>query len=208
MYPVPFYENWGYRALGYRYYDLFLNREKFLGEISPLEKKVFVKTLKQFEDQLSNNTVDVLWGNLVDTIEEVPVPYQPSVIRGVGKLVGAEMLFDPMGKPNYPLDSRLGERFASNNFKDAFYEGVGAGFAETLSRFWRRFLFKDNASDPLNLSLPDRDWKHCQHLMNRAFPLYAAQIKKGFFEEIQRKTFNGPIRSYLYGKGDVHKIIK
>jgi hypothetical protein len=208
MFPVFFYENWGYRSLGYRYYDLFLNREQFLGEISPLEKKFFVKTLNQFEQQVSDRTVDLLWDTLLKKIGEVPSPYQPSVIRGVGKLVGAEMLFDPLGKPNYPLDSRLGERFASHNLKAVFYQGVGAGFAETLSRFWRRFLPKDNQHDQLYYSILEREWEHCQDLMNRVSPLYAAQIKKGFFEEIQRKTFTGPIRSYLYNKGDVHKIIK
>ena len=206
MFPVSFYENWGYRNLGYRYFDLFLNREKILNEISPLEKKVFVKKLKQFKRQLSDSAVDVLWDTLMEKIEEVPVPYQPSVIRGMGKLVGAEMLFDPLGKPDYPLDSRLGERFTGDNFKDAFYQGVGAGFAETLSRFWRRLLLKDNPNDLLNYRMLDRDWKHCQHLMNRVSPLYAVQIKTGFFEELQRKTFNGPIRSYLYRKGDVPNV--
>ena len=206
MSPIFFYENWGYRYLGYRYYDLFLNREKFLSEIPPLEKKFFVKTLKQFERQLADSTVDVLWDRLMAKIEEVPIPYQPAVIRGIGKLVGAEMLFDPLAAPDYPLDSRLGGRFASNNFKDAFYQGVGAGFAETLSRFWRRLLPRDYPKELLDYKILDRDWERCQHLMYRVSPLHAAQIKKGFFEEIQRKTFNDPIRSYLFNKGDVPNV--
>ena len=206
MSPIFFYENWGYRYLGYRYYDLFLNREKFLSEIPPLEKKFFAQTLKQFDRQLADSTADVLWDRLMAEIEEVPIPYQPAVIRGIGKLVGAEMLFDPLATPDYPLDSRLGGRFASNNFKDAFYEGVGAGFAETLSRFWRRLLLKDNLNDLLYSRMLDREWEDCQHLMSRVSPRNTAQIQKGFFEEIKRKTFNAPIRSYLYSKGEVPNV--
>ena len=205
-FPVLFYENWGYRYLGYRYYDLFLNREKFLDEISPLEKKVFVKTLKQFERKLSVNAEDILWETLMEKIRKVPVSYQPAVIRGIGKLVGAEMLFDPLTKPDYPLDSRFGERFKRGSFKDAFYQGVGAGFAETLSRFWRRLLLKDNLNDLLYSRMLDREWEDCQHLMSRVSPRNTAQIQKGFFEEIKRKTFNAPIRSYLYSKGEVPNV--
>jgi hypothetical protein len=202
MIPDSFYENWGYRNLGYRYYDLFLNREKFLEKISPLERKVFVKTLKQFTEQQSDDTENALWDTLMNNIEEVPFPYQSAVIRGIGKLVGAEMLFDPLAAPDYPLDSRLGERLKSDSLKDAFYKGVGAGFAETLSRFWRRFLLPEDPNDLRYTRMLDLDWEHCQHLMDRVSPPYTAQIKKGFLAELQKKTFKNPIRSYLNSKRD------
>ena len=205
-FPESFYENWGFRNLGYHYYDLFLNREKILDAIPDLEEKVFAKTLKQFMGQLPDSTSTVLWDSLMERIEEVPVPYQPTVIRGMGKLVGAEMSFDPMAAPDYPLDSRLGERFRSDTFKDAFYEGVGAGFAETLIRFWRRLLLPEDSKDPLYNRMLDMEWERSQRLMGQVFPLYSARIRRGFLQELQTRTIDGSIRSYLYGKGDVPDV--
>lgn len=204
--PSSFYENWGFANLGYHYYDLFLNREKILDAISDLEKKVFVKTLKQFKGQLSDSTGTVLWDSLMERIEEVPLSYQPAVIRGLGKLVGAEMLFDPMATPDYPLDSQLGERLTSDTFRDAFYEGVGGGFAETLSRFWRRLLLPEDPEDPLYTRMLNMEWERCQHLMEQVAPLYSAQIRRGFFKELQTRTSDDSIRSYLYSKGDVPDV--
>jgi hypothetical protein len=205
-FPSSFYENWGYRNLGYHYYDLFLNREKILGAIPGLEEKVFAKTLKQFKEQLSDNTRTVLWNSLMEQIEKVPVPYQTAVIRGMGKLVGAEMLFDPMATSDYPLDSQLGERFTSDRFKDAFYEGVGAGFAGTLSRFWGRLLLPEDPKDPHYKGMLDMEWERFQHLMGQVSPLYAARITRGFRKEFQAKTIADPVRSYLYDKGEVPDV--
>lgn len=135
-----FYEQWGRHVLGYRYYGLFLNREKILHEIPSLEKWFFKDYLAGLQEIIPGQDRDVALASLMDDVMQIPPPYRPAVMRGVGTLVGAEMLFDPLGADDYPLDSRIGQRIAQETLRDAFYAGVESGFAETRARFKRGTL--------------------------------------------------------------------
>jgi hypothetical protein len=140
----------------------------------------------------------------MNEVMKVPARYRPEVMRGLGRLVGAEMLFDPMETTDYPLDSRLGEYFTQGTLTEAFYEGVGSGFAETLARFWRTLLLPDNPEDPRYRAMLDLEWERSAVLLAGIPPSHAFLVKKGFFRALHQKSFDDGIRKYL---GDVHKII-
>jgi hypothetical protein len=199
-----FYEQWGFHTLGYRYYALFLNREKILAEIPPFEQWVFKKTLERFNPRLSDHGTPLNWDTLIKTI---PTHYQTAAIRGVGKLIGAEMLFDPMATLDYPLDSRFGKRITTPALSDAFYEGIGAGFVETLTRFWRTLSLPDNPDDPRYTGMLDMEWERAQNLIRTFPPQYSSLIARGFEEELRKKHPGAGIRAYIQRRGDIHKII-
>ena len=109
------------------------------------------------------------------------------------------MLFDPLLSPDYPLDSRYGEQL-DGVLKESFYEGVGAGFAETLSRFLRTLLLPDGPSSPLHEKMLDIEWERYHSLMSRVSPSYAALINKGFLRTLEKGTLDDGIRKYLRSK--------
>jgi hypothetical protein len=130
----------------------------------------------------------------------VPVQHQPDMMRGVGKLVGAEMLFDPLLSPDYPLDSSFGEQWGGA-LQDAFYEGVGSGFAETLTRFWRTLLLPDNPEDPRYTEMLDIEWERCSALLAAISPSHTPLIKKGFVRALHQRSFANGMRKYLRKRG-------
>jgi len=117
------------------------------------------------------------------------------------------MLFDPMATLDYPLDSRFGKRITNTALRDAFYEGIGAGFAETLSRLWRTLLLPDDPEDPRYTTMLDIEWKRAQNLISQLPPQYSSLIARGFEEELRKKHFGEGIRAYIQRRGDIHKII-
>jgi hypothetical protein len=139
MYPRIFYARWGYRHLGYKHYGFLLNREMILASIPSVQQWFFKDFLRVFDRQLSGYRGDQGKENLLRDLDKVPDAYRPDTVRGIGMLVGAEMCFDPLLRPDYPLDSRAGCIF-EDALREAFYAGVEMGFAETASRFRRTLL--------------------------------------------------------------------
>jgi hypothetical protein len=202
-YPSDFYINWGYCHVGYGYYGLLLNRKKVLDGIPALEKWFYEDFLENFNQQTHLYDRKSVENNFLNALRAVPVQYQTAMMRGVGKLVGAEMLFDPLLSPDYPLDSSFGKQW-EGALEDAFYEGVGSGFAETLARFWRTLLLPDNPEDPRYRTMLDSEWERSASLLAALYPEHVPLIKQGFVRALHQKSFDDGIRKYL---GDVHKII-
>jgi hypothetical protein len=117
----------------------------------------------------------------------------------VGKLVGAEMLFDPMLSLDYPLDSSFGKHF-SLGLREAFFEGVGAGFAETLTRFYRTLLLPEDPASPLSKKILEIEWKRYRALISKLSPSHSARIDKGFLMALQKGHLDDGIRKYLHRK--------
>ncbi len=190
-----FYEMWGYRYFAYRYYLVLLNREAITACLSPGERWFFREFLLNFEGAMQGRAGEELEGRFAGEIETIPLQYQPDVVRGIGMRVGDEMLFNPVGIADYPLDSRYGRRF-EHRLQEAFYEGVGAGFAEALCRLWKTLLLPEDHASPLYTTRLDLERDRCQTLMAAVSPAHAELIRRGFTRQMRAKH-----------KGDVHKII-
>lgn len=192
-----FYEQWGFRTLGYQYYDFFLNRKKVITEIPPLERWIFKKDLERFNAHLSGHDPPLNWDTLLEKIKTIPIRYQEEAIRGLGKLIGAEMLFDPMATLDYPLNGGLGEHITDATLRNAFFEGVGAGFAETLSRLWRTLLLPGDPADPRYATRLDMEWTRCQSLIDQVPKLNTPLVVRGFNQELEKQPFDEGIQTYL-----------
>ena len=121
------------------------------------------------------------------------------MVRGLGMLVGAEMLFDTLQAPDYPLDSRFGEQLPAP-LQEAFYEGVGCGFAETLCRFWRMLLIPEDAAAAQSAKLLEGEWIRCHSLMSKLPQKNADLINRGFANELQERYLPPAIRAYVDAK--------
>jgi hypothetical protein len=198
-YPDLFYENWGFRHLGYKYYGIMINQEVLFKNIPSGEKWFFKNFLDKFKYEIEDTLRGMSGKNLLKEINMVPPEHQYAVVKGIGMLVGAEMLFDTLHAPDYPLDSRYGEKF-DGQLKNAFYEGVGNGFAETLCRFWRMLLLPKDINSPLSRKMLDMEWDRCQSLMSRMSPAYYPLIQKGFLQDLKSRHLSTGIRYYLNNK--------
>lgn len=177
MQPRIFYTQWGYRHLGYKHYGFLLNRDMIVASIPAMEKWFFRNFLQAFERQLSGSRGNRGKENLLRDLDNLPGAYQLEAVKGIGMLVGAEMCFDPRLEPDYPLDSRKGELF-EGVAREAFYEGVGMGFAETLGRFQRALLLPAEPSSPLCRKPVERE--RCRSLLRRMASPYTGCIERGF----------------------------
>ncbi len=163
MHPRMFYLQWGYRHLGYKHYGFLLNRDMIVASIPAMEKWFFRDFLQTFERQLSGSRGVQGKENLLRDLDNVPDGYRPDTVRGIGMLVGAEMCFDPLLCPDYPLDSRAGELF-EGALREAFYEGVGMGFAETVDRFRRTLLDAGDDSSARCRESREMEGERCRSL--------------------------------------------
>ena len=175
--PVLFYESWGACYLGYKYYGSLVNQQILTDNIPVTEQWFYKKFLNKFKQEISDEHTG--HNALLKEIREIPSPYQHDAVRGLGKLVGAEMLFDTLCFPDYPLDSRFGNKLPAH-LKKFFYEGVGGGFAATLCRFWRMQLLPANPDLPVYRKTLEFEWKRCLMLMSRLPPKICRKLKKGF----------------------------
>jgi hypothetical protein len=190
--PSIFYKMWGFRYIGYKYYGLLINHKKLMAEISPVEKWFFKTFLENFTRRTQSSGAA-----LMQEISAIPPAYQNDAVNGIGMLVGAQMLFDPMLSPDYPLDSRFGRELDSN-FRTAFYEGVGKGFAETLCRFWRKMLPPTDVSPVYYQKMLEVEWQRCNILMSQLPEDIDPLIRKGFREELQKRRYlNAGIRDFI-----------
>jgi hypothetical protein len=163
MYPEAFYTRWGFRHVGYKYYSLLLNREMIFASITPAEKWFFRDFLNTFDQRLGEYRTSEGRDALVRDLAKLPDEFRAEAVRGIGMLVGAEMCFDPLLAPDYPLDSRRGELFEGVS-REAFYEGVGMGFTETLRRFGRTLLSPAEASSSLCRKTLEMECDRCRSL--------------------------------------------
>jgi hypothetical protein len=198
-YPELFFENWGFRYLGYKYFGALVNKEMLLKKIPAVEQWFYGNFLNKFKQEFTDSSAASGKRALLDEISTIQVQYQIEVAKGLGMLVGAEMFFDPLHAPNYPLDSRFGEQF-TGPLREAFYEGVGSGFAETLCRFWRMQLLPENADSPLYEKLLDIEWNRCNDLMSRFAAPYYPIMKKGFLKNLSGRHVSPGIKRYIHNK--------
>jgi hypothetical protein len=198
-YPDLFYENWGFVNLGYKYYGALINQEALLQHMPPAEQRFFKDYVDNFKRERESDAGDIGKANLLKEISLIPPQHKRKVVKGIGMLVGAEMLFDTLHAPDYPLDSGIGEKFDSS-LREAFYEGVGSGFAETLCRFWRMLLLPKDLTSPLYKEMLEIEWDRCQTLMSKLPPAVYPLIEKGFFNDLESRHFNRGIQNYLNNK--------
>lgn len=199
-FPDPFYEKWGQAYLGYKYYTFFLNREKVLGMITPAERLFFRDYIGQFSLVHSNQKKEAEMKSLLEEVHSLPTHHQQDTVRGLGRWVGGAMLLDRLEFPDYPLDSRrLGDRLTPA-LQEAFYEGVGGGFAEVLCQFWRTLLLPKEPSLPLYGEMLDMEWQRCHALMSKLSPSHYPLIERGFWKELKRRSLSIGIQEYLNSK--------
>jgi hypothetical protein len=198
-YPNLYYENWGFQYLGHKYYGLLVNQEILFDNIPSAEQWFYRDFLNKFKRETTEHNGDYNTDDLLREIKIIPEPHQHEVVAGIGMRVGAEMLFDTLHAPDYPLDSRFGEQF-SEPLREAFYAGVGSGFAETLCRFWRMQLLPENINSPLYVKLLDMEWNRCLQLMSRLPEAYYPIIKKGFLTDVKARHVPPGIKQYINNK--------
>ena len=191
-----FYENWGYRYLGYKYYLLLLNWGKIQSYIPPEEWWFYKGFLNAFWENMQGKPREELEKSFFKEMEIVPPEYRSQTVKGIGMRVGAEMLFNPVYSADYPLDSRFGENF-EHTLREAFYEGVGAGFAEMLCRLWRTLLLPEVQTSPLYKQRLDLEWERCQNLMALVSPPYADVIGRGFVGALRQSSLSVGIEHYI-----------
>ena len=169
-----------------------LNRELLLNNIPAVEKWFYRDFLQKFQE--GNHTSEQA---LLEELRTIPPSYQHEVVKGLGMLVGAEMLADPLHTFNYPLDSRFGERLQST-FSEAFYTGVGYGFAESLCKYWRRILPPEVITTSRYEKMITIEWERCYSLMSQIPESIYPLVRNGFEEELQSRHYlYAPIRKFL-----------
>ncbi len=210
-YPDHFYKNWGCQMLGYRYYGFLLNRAALLDNIPASEKFFFGSFLEHFRtglgDEYSLQFVDRVSDYDDHTVERlfmqdifaVPESCRGFTVQGIGRLVGAEMLFDTLHKPDYPLDSAFGETL-DGDLQEYFYRGVGNGFAETLCRYWRRLMPPDSVSCDMYARGLEIEWQRCISLMQQLPAERSGLMRAGFIEELETRELNESIRAFIARK--------
>ena len=198
-YPDLFYKNWGFQYLAHKYYGLLVNQKILFDNIPSVEQWFYSNFLNKFKQATADHNRGSNTDDLLGEIKKIPESYQDEAVRGLGMRVGALMLFDTLHTPDYPLDSRVGEQF-SGLLREAFYDGVGRGFAETMCRFWRMLLLPENTDSPFYEKLLDIEWNRCQHLMSRLSETYYHLIKKGFLKSLSERHVSPGIKQYINNK--------
>ncbi len=194
QYPEIFYKQWGRRYLGHKYFGVLCNQEKFSNKIGTIEKWFFKKEIVCLFEGMNSMKSDFF-----SELNAVSASVKPEAVKGVGMLIGAEMLFDPSHSLDYPLDSRFGDELEPG-LRKYFYAGVGAGFAETLCRFWRRLLPPEPGRHAFYHKGLEIEWQRCGSLL-RMMPVdVRREVSKGFREELNQRRLNVLIRNFLNDK--------
>ena len=197
--PELFYENWGFRYLAFKYYGYFINQKILFDQISSTEKWFYKKFLNKFRQDVKNAARNQMEKNLLDEINCIPEEYRFTVVNGLGKFIGAEMLSDSLLEPDYPLDSNFGRKLHTA-LQPAFYEGVGRGFAETLCRFWGKILPPEEIKHSNYIHMLEIEWQRCQRLLTNMPEDLLPAIKKGFIAELRQRHLRPVIKKYLNEK--------
>jgi hypothetical protein len=198
-YPTLFYENWGFRYLAYKFYGTLFNSKILLQNIPSTEQWFFKDFLDTFKNEVNASDKKFSQEKLIVAINDLPPEAGNYTIRGLGKFIGAEMLFEPLSVIDYPLDSSIGKQFAGPH-RISFYEGLGSGFAETLCRYWRTLLPPEDIGPERYSKMLEVEWQRCQRLLNKMPVDLLPAIKKGFIAELQQRHLSPLIKKYLAGK--------
>jgi len=192
--PFLFYRAWGYRHLGYKHYTALINQSVLFEHIPATEQWFYRNILDAFRREMQ--APGERRNMLRDEIAAVDLGRQADVAAGIGMLVGAEMLFDPLQKTDYPLDSNFG-RMLPPAVQEAFYKGVGMGFAETLCRYWRRLMPPDADAQKYIHGLAV-EWERCRTLMAHMPSDIQPLLRAGFREELMRRPdVNDAARAFI-----------
>jgi hypothetical protein len=202
---VLFYENWGFRHLAYKFYGTLFNSKILLQNIPSTEQWFFKDFLDTFKKEVKASNKKLSQEKLIDEINDLPPEAENYTIRGLGKFIGSEMLFEPLSVVDYPLDSSIGKQFAGPH-RNSFYEGLGSGFAETLCRYWRTLLPPEDVGPERYSKMLEIEWQRCQRLLNKMPEDLLPTIKKSFISELQQRNLSPLIKKYLAGKIDLKKI--
>jgi hypothetical protein len=190
-YPDLFYINWGFRRLGFKYYTLMINKNVLLENLSNSEKWYYSFYIKNFFDSRKYT-----YSDLIDEIDSIPVKYHGYVVEGIGKLIGTQMLSEPMHFPEYPLSLDLGDVLDAK-LKESFYKGVGTGFCDIFFRACRSILSPEEISLINYEKAVEREWQRNISLMLKLPQEYQAAIYKGFMSETQKKHPGFYLKSIL-----------
>jgi hypothetical protein len=194
--PELFFENIGFCYLGHKYYAYLINKDILLNNFTMAEKWIFRGFIDDFCNKLGTDKRHQQQDNLIAEISMIPETYRSSAVKGLGKLIGAEMLFDPLHVPDYPLDSKVGMIFREG-LQQSFYEGIGAGFAETLHRFWRTLVPPDYVLSDVYEHMLNIEWQRYLSLMTKMPSSSHSLIKRGFESELQIHPVNQAIKNYI-----------
>lgn len=208
-FPGTFHEIWGYRFLADTYYGYLLNREVLFKHIPRVEQFFFRPFFKDLRRRIDESlprgcagaaSIDPVARCLLHDIAAVPPRYRTAVVKGIGRLIGAEMLFDPLHRPDYPLSDRA-QSLLPPKLREALYSGIGAGLAETLCRYWRRLMPPDAVQNPVPYKkMLANEWQRCASLRKKMAPEIQPIIERGFAEELRRTSLSPPIRAFLSGR--------
>jgi len=84
--------------------------------------------------------------------------------------------------------------------RKCFFIGVGAGFAETLCRFWRRLLPPEPDRRDFYYNGLEYEWQRCVSLLGMMPKNIQSIVFDGFREELTQRELNDEIRSFLTDK--------
>jgi hypothetical protein len=168
-----------------------VNQEVLFVNLPLTEHWFYRNFLNKFKQEVADNSSVSSKRALLDEINAMPVQYQAEAVRGLGMLVGAEMLFDTLLAPDYPLDSRFGDHF-SGLLREAFY--AGAGFAETLCRFWRMQVLPEQADSPQYEKVLDMEWNRCHTLLSQLSGPRYAEIQRDFEKDLEERPVSPGIK--------------
>jgi len=195
-YPKRFYTAWGFRHLGYKYFGNLVNHTALFNRIPSGEQWFYKDFLENFSSAYSDPERKADTTQLLQEINSLAIDNRPYLLRGLGKLIGSEMLFDPLCTPDYPLSSEVARQFPSD-LQKAFYEGIGSGFAETLCRFWRRLMPPETMNPDTYHDMLELEWQRCISLLKRMPPAFIEDIKKGFYGELKKRKLNADIENFI-----------
>lgn len=194
--PHIFYRLWGYRHLGYKHYTALVNEKVLLNNIPQTEQWFYKNFLDSFLQEVETSIKNKRFALLDENIRHVDCAYQTDVAAGIGMLVGAEMLFDPLQQADYPLDSGFG-RTLEQPLRAAFYKGVGIGFAETLMRFWRRLMIPPDVDREQYIRGLSIEWERCRSMLSLMPADIQPLLWQGLLEELSCYPHNPVIQNFI-----------
>lgn len=203
--PNLFYENWGFRYFAYKYYGCLINQKVLLANIPTSEQWFYKNTLNKFRRDIKASDRQAEENKLLQELISIPDPFRHNAVKGIGKFIGSQMLFDPLYRIDYPLDSRFGF-ILPVSLQDAFYEGIGRGFAETLCCFWRRLMPPEELSPASYRRGIEVELQRCITQMSKMSGQVLPIIQKGFIMELNERHLLPAIKNFLNSVSVLNKL--
>ena len=179
--PQSFPLLWGFRFVGYRRYADLVNAAVLHAIIPQYERWMYADVFAPFA--------------LTEGGAPAGGEIEPPMVRGVGMLVGAEMLADPLQQVDYPLSASALAAVVPE--PAILWEGVGRGCIETLVRFWRRVQMPPAVDFDGCRKALGREWQRCMRLVMALPPAVRPLVLQGMAREMQRRTVPEIVRVYF-----------